>query len=381
MAIYQKLEDIRQLTNSSLTSIIDVSNLNFTDLSSAALEFLGNIKYDEVANSFEVNRGTFNFVEITDTLSLNLDGVPTFTIDSLGRAEGQELLVQVAETKRLRMRDFNDWPDVGVPGEIIYTGIQNQKPQFGEDFIGYLQTRGWVSLTDGSGSGFITLTELSGSPPIPPNPNTNQGIIWIGPPGYETEYEPTTQTVYYTDENGDIFDLVTDPIWTRVGSDGKFKLPGKVIIGDPVETRALQYVDGNQQPGYVLTSDADGNASWQPPSVASGGFCSNVQVQPFTAGVPQTIVHNLNTLDVIIQLIDFGSNQEIDAFIDDYQLNSIRITTTISIASAKIIVLAANCGAVGPIGPAGTSGTSGIDGTSGTSGSSGTSGTSGSSGT
>jgi hypothetical protein len=211
MSIETKLKDIRRLTNSSLTAIIDVTNLNFNSLSSANLEFLNNIQYDETTNSFSLYSGTFEFANITNKLTVSLAGNPTFTIDAAGTANGQELLVKVAETKRLRFTDFNDWPSTGVPGEIIYTGIQNQQAEFGEDFIGYLQTRGWVSLTQGGGgnntNGYITLNELIGSPSTPPNPDPNEGIVWVGPAGLETAYTPTSQTVYYTDENGDIFDL------------------------------------------------------------------------------------------------------------------------------------------------------------------------------
>jgi hypothetical protein len=207
MSIYTNLNSTRQLTTSSLTSIVDITNLNFKSLTAATLEFLNNIKYNETNNSFTVNTGTFQFVNIENTLSLKTDGITTFTIDSLGRAEGQELLVKVAESKRLRFTDFNDWPDQGVPGEVIYTGIQNQKPQFGEDFIGYLQSKGWVSLTQNGFSNYITLAELDESPPFPAPPDPDQGIVWIGSPGYETAYTPTTQTIYYTDENGQIFDL------------------------------------------------------------------------------------------------------------------------------------------------------------------------------
>jgi len=207
MSVYTNLKSIRKLSNASLTSIIDVNNLNFKNFSEGNLEFLNNINYNEVQNSISLFKGTFELLEVTNKLSMTLDGIPTLTVNSLGKLEGQELLVKVSETKRQRFTDFPDWPDIGVPGEIIYTGIQNQRPEFGEDFIGYLQTKGWVSLTEGSTSNYLTLVELPGSPPFPPNPAANQGIVWIGFPGYETAYTPTTQTVYYTDENGQIFDL------------------------------------------------------------------------------------------------------------------------------------------------------------------------------
>ena len=126
MSVYNNLNSVKKLSNSSVTSIVDVTNLNFKKLSDANLKFLSNIKYDESANTISLNKGTFTYVDITDTLSLTVNGIPTFTIDSLGRAEGKEILVNVAETKRQRLTDFPDWPDEGVPGEIIYTGIQNQ---------------------------------------------------------------------------------------------------------------------------------------------------------------------------------------------------------------------------------------------------------------
>ena len=343
MAVYQKLQEVRRLTNASLISIIDVTNLNFNSLSSGVLEFLTKINYNETANSFSLARGSFDFVDISDTLSLKLDGIPTFTIDSLGRAEGQELLVKVAETKRLRLTDFNDWPTIGVPGEIIYTGIQNTRPEFGEDFIGYLQGKGWVSLT-GLGQNYLTLSELQTSPPLPPIPGVNQGFIWIGPPGYENQYESSSQTVYYTDENGDTFDILTNHIWRKVGNDAKFKLTGKVIIGDNTDSGSIQFVDGNQSSGYVLKSDANGNASWQPETTSGGATsCSFVWVQSFTENVTVTVTHNLNSTNILVQLINTVTNELVIGFIDNYTANTVDITLSQTLANVKVIILAANC--------------------------------------
>jgi hypothetical protein len=72
MAVYNNLKAIRRLTNSSLTSIIDITNLNFRSLSDANLEFLNNIKYDETLNAFTLYQGSFDFVNISNTLSLSL---------------------------------------------------------------------------------------------------------------------------------------------------------------------------------------------------------------------------------------------------------------------------------------------------------------------
>lgn len=342
MAVYKNIKAVKSLTNASLTSIVDLTNLNFNSLANGLLDFLGNIKYDEALNNISVNKGSFDFIDIADTLNLKLDGITTFSIDSLGRAEGQELLVKVAESQRLRLTDFNDWPDIGVPGEVIYTGIQNQKPEFGEDFIGYLQTRGWVSLT-GLGQNYITLTQIITSPPFPPIPGPGKGTLWIGAQGYETAYEAATQTVYYTDEYGNIFDILSDFIWLKDGNDTKFKLPGKVVIGEAGDEKSFQYVDGNQTSGYVLTCDAQGNANWQPVNNSGGANCSYVTIQNFTAGVTNVVTHNLGTTSVVVQLIKTDTNENITGYVDNYQSNTIDVTLSQSLNTVKIIVISADC--------------------------------------
>lgn len=291
MAIYSKLSNVRKLTNSSLGSIIDVSNLNFNDLSSAVLEFLNNVSYDETYNSIQ-GLGSLNVenVNVTSNFSLNLNGVTTFNIDSQGRAEGNSFLVEVAEAKRYRHTDFNDWPDVGIPGEVIYTGIQNQKPDFGEDFIGYLDGRGWVSLTGGGGIFYqLGLLNQLGSPGIPDTPAAGSGIVWIGDPLLANENTPVTQDIYFTDENGNIFSLT-------VGGTG-----------------------GGSNAAYVITTG-------------------------FTANVTKTITHSLGTDSVVVDIIDAVSSDRIDGHIDNYNLNSIDITLTQTIASVRIVVVSAGGG-------------------------------------
>jgi len=272
MAIYSKLSNIRKLTNSSLGSIIEVSNLNFNDLSNALLEFLNNVSYDETTNTIEgLDSLNVKYINVDNNLSIKLNGLTTFNIDSQGRAEGNSFLVEVAEAKRYRHTDFNNWPDLGIPGEIIYTGIQNQKPEFGEDFIGYLDGRGWVSLTGGGGLFYqLTLLEQLGSPGIPDTPDSGSGIVWIGDPGLETHLHPTTQDLYFTDENGQIFSL------TCCGGGG----------------------GGGTNASYVETTS-------------------------FTANVTKTISHGLGTNSVVVDFIDTTTGDRVDAHIDNYVLNAI----------------------------------------------------------
>ncbi len=349
MSIYSKLEGIRQLSNSSLTSIVDVTNLNFKSLSEANLTFLENIKYDESANNFIVNKGTFKNVDVTDRLSLTLDGIPTFTINSLGKAEGQELLVVVSESQRHRYTDFNDWPKVGVPGEVIYTGVQNQRPEFGEDFIGYLDGRGWVSLTNLTApvDGLYLLPE-AGSPLVIPTVPDSQGLIWIGPPEVQTTYEPVNTTVYFTDDDGNTFDIMTDFAWEIIGDDAKFKPVGKAIIGDVLNPGKFQFVDNNQSAGYILHADGNGNAYWGPnlgPGAPLSPNYSYWEINDYLEDVTITINHNLNTDNVVVDLIDVTTNEKVEGHIDNYTINSLDVTLVEDRSNVKVVIMGS--GAIG----------------------------------
>ena len=350
MAIYSKLSNAKKLTNSSLGAIIDVSNINFTDISSAVLEFLKNISYDETTNSInELYNINTSYLNVSSQFNVKLNDVITFKIDPQGRAEGNSFLVKVAEAKRYRHTDFNDWPLVGIPGEVIYTGVQNQRPQFGEDFIGYLDTRGWVSLTSSGGAvpGLILLTEI-GSPIIIPSPLDGTGIVWTGPPNLENNYAPVNTSIYFTDDSGNTFDILTNFVWEKIGIDAKFIPKGKAIIGDGIIPGQFQYIDGNESAGYILTSDGSGNANWAPNS--SGLNYSYWEINNYVANVTQTITHNLSTINTVVDFIDTVTNERIDAHVDNYTANSVDVTLSASNASVKAVILSAG-GAAGGAGP------------------------------
>jgi hypothetical protein len=340
MPIYNNLEGIRKQSNASLTSIIDVANLNFKAISDANLEFLNNISYDENSNSFSVYKGLFELIELTDTLSVKSDGVVTLSIDSSGKLEGQEILVKVSESKRHRFTDFNDWPDVGVPGEVIYTGVQNQRPEFGEDFIGYLDGRGWVSLTTLNNSiGSLALLVEAGSPLVLPTVVNGEGLIWIGPPGLETAYDPVDTTVYFSDDAGNHFDILSNFAWEISGNDAIFKPTGKAII----DGAGFQFIDGNEQAGYVLHSDGSGNAYWAPAPSGGTGVSNYAywETRAFTADVTETISHNLGTDNIIVDFIDTLTNERVEGHVDNYTLNDIDVTLVTTNPSVKVVVLAA----------------------------------------
>ena len=295
MLVYQNLQSIKRLTNSSLTSLIDVTNLNFKKLSDSNLEFLNNINYDEIANSFNVYSGKFELVEVTTSLTVTESGIPTFTIPSSGNAVGRSLLVDVAETQRQRFTDFPTYPTVGVPGEIVYTGVAGIDPVFGEDFIGYLHSKGWVSLTNDSSGGSAAN-------------------------GHKILIESTE--VLTIDANYQYW------VYGNFTIDGIVDNYGELVIANGALIISPSGQINNYGTGIVKIVNLALGTSVQ------------VIIQNFiaTAGIPLTITHGLNTKDFVYSTRDGNVPVDIDiSYIDD---NSFYLTSTGDIADGKIVIQA-----------------------------------------
>jgi hypothetical protein len=294
MAVYKNLQTIRRLTNSSLTSLIDVTNLNFKSLSDANLEFLNNISYDEITNSLSLYSGTFELAEITNQLTISQSSIPTFTINSAGNAVGKSLLVEVAETKRQRFTDFPAYPAVGVPGEIVYTGVAGLDPIFGEDLIGYFQDRGWVSLTGGFGS--------------------------AGSGGHKKVIE--------------VSDILNIPANYQYWIYGNFTIEGVVNnYGELVIANGTLIISGAGQINNL------GAGMIKVVNLATG-TSMQVVVQSFTATatVPFTITHGLGTRDFVYSVRDGDTLVDVDIqHLDD---NTIEIVSTGTISTGKIVLQA-----------------------------------------
>jgi hypothetical protein len=294
MAVYKNIESVRRLTNASLTSLIDVTNLNFKSLADANLEFLNNISYDEVTNAISLYSGTFELSEITNQLTISQSGIPTFTIASSGNATGKALLVEVSETKRQRFTDFPAYPTPGVPGEIVYTGVAGLDPLYGEDLIGYFQNRGWVSLTGGFGS--------SGG-------GGHKKLISIG-------------------------DLLVIPANYQYWIYGNFTIEGVVNnYGELVIANGTLVISGTGQINNL------GAGLIKIVNLATGASVQ-VVIQNFTAsaGVPLTITHGLNTSDFVYSVREGNTLVEVDILIIDN--NSVSLTSTGAIASGTIVIQA-----------------------------------------
>lgn len=297
MAIYSSIESIKRLTNSSLTSLIDITNLNFKSLSTATLEFLNNINYNEITNSISLYSGTFELAEVTTKLTVSQASVPTFTIESSGKAIGKSLLVDVSETKRQRFTDFPDYPAFGVPGEIVYTGVQGLDPVFGEDFIGFLQTRGWVSLTGiSSGGGGTTITDA----------------------GHKKLIKSTELLIVKADYQYWIYGDFT--------VEGQVNNNGEIVIANGNLILNGAGVVNNYGAGVVTLVNL------------STGNNINVFIASFTtlAGGPVVITHNLGTSDFVYTINEL--NEPIQVNLEYTDNNNVTITSTGDITSGTIII-------------------------------------------
>lgn len=99
--------------------------------------------------------------------------------------------------------------------------------------------------------------------------NTNGGLL----------YENTLQNIVSNGpgEGWAVIEYPDNKTLMQVrGADGQVYIPGNVGIGTTTPGARLEldssfkYVDGNQQAGYVLTSDSAGNATWQVAPVNTG---------------------------------------------------------------------------------------------------------------
>ncbi len=83
------------------------------------------------------------------------------------------------------------------------------------------------------------------------------------------------------------------------------------------------------------------------------GITSNLlysQTNNYTLGVPITINHNLNTTDVLVQIVDTNTNELIYGTVDNYQSNSLDVTLSTTINNIKVLVIGSSVSQIVPKG-------------------------------
>jgi hypothetical protein len=204
MAVQLKISSIKSINGSSLNTIIDLSNFNFSTIKSAIDEFLTSINYSQVDGEIAVDiQGIStnsiiirNGLTVYGTQQQNGSYPEVIKMYPTGAITAKNVVVEdVLEGKRLRLKVYGVLPPTAVPGEIVYITAQNGRV---EGFYGYLQSTGWCLLScGGTGEGICTASVTRSV-----TPNTVSGDQELLSPGLLPIPAPIATTMYLLFVNG-----------------------------------------------------------------------------------------------------------------------------------------------------------------------------------
>ena len=159
MSVQVKLTSVKTLTNASTTAIVELSNFNFSAITSSIKEFLRTINYVQGDSRVSVDIHTIASNLLTVRNGLSVYGTqlgsgtapPVISLSSTGELRAKSVVAEdAAEVLRIRMNVFGALPPVGTPGEIIYIVAQGEKR---EGVYVWLNSTGWTLLSGGGGGG------------------------------------------------------------------------------------------------------------------------------------------------------------------------------------------------------------------------------------
>jgi hypothetical protein len=146
--------------------------------------------------------------------------------------------------------DFSAWPASNPTGNLSYYGVnytRSGSPAVGTDFY-----RNKVVLQGNADVDGMVIKPKVGDP---------ESKLWWEINGGSVMLLRGTTAAYGQ----------TGYLGLGLNNDGT-ELPSVHLqVGGTAYTGTFKFVDGNQQAGYVMTSDGDGNVSWAPVSGSTGG--------------------------------------------------------------------------------------------------------------
>lgn len=158
MSVEVKLTSVKPLSNTSTTSIVELSNFNFRTLTSAIKEFLSSINYEQNESEVTVDISNIdaNWVSVRHGLKVygseQIDGEYPIVAQLYpnGSVTAKNFIAEdVTDTLRLRLRVYGLLPTTGIPGEMVYIEAQSGKV---EGVYVWLNSTGWTLLAGTGGS-------------------------------------------------------------------------------------------------------------------------------------------------------------------------------------------------------------------------------------
>lgn len=96
------------------------------------------------------------------------------------------------------------------------------------------------------------------------------------------------------------------------------------------------YIPNGASSSYVLTSDANGVATWQP---AAGGVSKYSATQSFLAGVTYSITHGLNTNAIVTNFWDESNGELLIVNVTRTGLNTVDFNSAITVLNGRVVIL------------------------------------------
>ena len=129
----------------------------------------------------------------------------------------------------------------------------------------------------------------------------------------------------------------TDASTDRVGLGTNTPSDKLQVIGT-VSTTGFRMTNGASN-GYVLTSDASGNATWAPSSSGGGSVNIYSTTQAFSAGVTYSINHGLATNNILINIWNDATGDLINLGTKRTSINTVDLYSTQNFSSVKIVII------------------------------------------